>query len=80
MASAYSTWGVDVLTMYWIDSKTERFVEGYHPTGARIFEKVSLDSELSGRDKKTKTLQDITTHTVYQCKWIVGTDYIYDYG
>jgi hypothetical protein len=73
-------YSVEVMTLYFIDTQVQRFVDGVHPNGNRIFERVAIDSVLKGRDKKTKKIVDVPMHNVYKCKWIVGTSYVYDYG
>ena len=50
-------------------------------TGATVTNKVANDYELSPRDTKDgKELIKYKTEYVYECKWIPGTNVIFDYG
>ena len=71
---------VDVMTLYFIDKQVKRFVTGRRPSGSMIYDEVGPDAKLRGRDKKTKSIEEVHVHNVYKCHWIVGTDYVFDYG
>jgi len=79
--SWYANRRVSILTLYFIVREPEKYVVGQHKTGSRIFDKVELDSRLDKRqEKKGKKIEALTIHKLYKCKWVVGTDMVYDYG
>jgi len=77
----FNNWSVDVMTLYFIDSEVERYVRGNHKKGGHfIFDLVSPDSKLEGKGNEGKELVDIPFQCVYTCKWVVGTEIVYDFG
>jgi hypothetical protein len=70
---------IDIMELDFISCDTERFVIGKHKSGNSIFDKVGYDSQLSKRDEKRgKKIMDNKVQFVYHCKWVVGTDYVFD--
>lgn len=68
------------LTVYYRDVDTEYYISGFHPKfNNKVFDKTTPDAKLSGRDKDYKEIINISTQYIYQFKWIVGTDFIYDH-
>ena len=78
---SFDTFGVEVMTVYWVDGQHFRHIEGTHKMGNTIFDPISEDSKLSKKDEKRgkKIVENIVQH-VYKCNWVVGTPYIYGYG
>lgn len=74
--------GVWVLQLYFIACEAEKFVKGFEGTGARLYDQVSLDSKLGPKDRKEygKTMDKSVVQYVYKCKWVVGTDIVFDFG
>ena len=77
----YDQFSVQVMTLYFIGLDVERYIVGRRPEGNMIYAKVSPDAALNRRDeKKGKTVSDNVVQYVYKVNWIVGTNYIFDYG
>lgn len=71
------SFGVEVMTMYFIEADVKKYIVGYHKNGSKQFEEVPLDFSLDKRHNKRKKIESIYTHKLYKCKWICGTDIIY---
>lgn len=70
-----------VVTLFWKESVTERFITGIGKYGNEIFDKVSLDAKLDKRHiAKGKRMVDITQQRIMKCRWVVGTKVVFDYG
>lgn len=81
--STYSNedFGVEVATLYWLDDEFRRFVVGRHPRGSRIFEEVPGDFSLSERGRAAgKNIEEYPATWMFKCRWVVGTDIIFDWG
>jgi hypothetical protein len=81
--STYATedFAIQTANLYWLDTGLERFVTGQHPRGSRIFEKVGPDFTLSERGKRAgKKIEEFEVARLHKCRWVVGTDIIFDYG
>lgn len=77
----YDRFDVYTMTLYFIASEAERYVNGIHPRGGLIFDKVKPTSELQpGAKKAGKVMVDQAVQYVYRCTWIIGTDIVYDFG
>lgn len=78
---SFDTFGVEVMTIYWVDAHHYRHIEGVHKMGNTIFDPVGPESKLTKKDEKRgkKIVENIVQY-VYKCSWIVGTPYFYDYG
>lgn len=70
---------VEVLNMYFTDVVVKRFVKGRHKRGSFQFEEVDADFKLSKR-AKGKEIVERRIPRLYKCRWVVGTDVVYDYG
>jgi hypothetical protein len=71
--------GHPVMVMYFLDIEVQRYVEGRHPRGSRIFERVDEDFELSERGKEAgKSVSEYSLLKMYKAKWVVGTDIVYN--
>jgi len=77
----YNNFAADIMEFYFIAKEAEAYVIGYHKDGNKIFDQVDLQAELDKRDEKRgKTIDEKEIEYVYKCKWIVGTEYVYDCG
>lgn len=80
-STMYDGFSVDVMEFYFIAKEAEAYIMGYHKDGNSIYDKVGLDANLDKRDEQRGKAKDIKEiEYVYRCKWIVGTDYVFDYG
>lgn len=69
---------ITVMNIEFISADAEKYVYGFHKNGNYIFDKVGYDSELNNRDvKRGKKMHKQDVQWVYSCKWIVGTDYVF---
>jgi hypothetical protein len=74
-------YGIEVLTLYYIERVVQRFIDGKRKDGVTQWEEVAADFELSKRAKKAgKTIKEVPTFVLKRCKWIVDTDIVYDTG
>ena len=73
---------IDTLEFYFIAKIAENHVIGYRQdAGNLIYDKVGLDSKLSNRDKKRgREMESTEIEYVFRAEWVVGTDYIFNYG
>lgn len=72
---------VKVVTMYWIEYDEQPYVVGMRPNGARQFEKVTPDFNLSKRaQEKGKRVEKYVIQRMYKARWVVGTDQILEFG
>jgi hypothetical protein len=77
----YDSLSGDVMTLYFISNTVQQFVSGYHKMGNKIFEKVADDFQPSDRISSSGKEYIKTNHQfVYTCKWVVGTDKVFNYG
>jgi hypothetical protein len=77
----YDRFDVYTMTLYFVACEAERYVNGIHPRGGLIFDKVKPDSQLQPNAKRAgKVMVDQAVQYVYKCTWVVGTDIIYDFG
>lgn len=80
-AYPYDQFQVKVMTLYFIGADVERYVMGHRPEGNSIFTKVNPNSELNRSDERRgKELYDNIVQYVYKVEWIVGTNFIFNYG
>lgn len=76
----YNNMKVDVLEFFFKGKEVERYVVGNRKKdGSHVFDKVSADSNPK-KIKKGKRMEDRMVEYIYRCQWIVGTDYVFDYG
>lgn len=77
----YDQFQVKVMTLYFIGADVERYVMGHRPEGNMIFTKVNPNSTLNRSDERRgKEVVDNIVQYVYKVEWIVGTNYIFNYG
>lgn len=77
----YDEFSIEVMTLYFIATDVEKYVTGNTKYGNSIFSKVKSDAELSQRDiRNGKEFVTNPVQYVYRCKWIVGTNIVFDYG
>lgn len=77
----YDALSADVMTLYFISNTVQQFVSGYHKSGNKIFEKVADDFKPSDRLSDSGKEYIKKNHQfVYTCKWVVGTDFVFNYG
>lgn len=77
----YDGFGVPTMKMYFVDVDIERYVNGMHKNGSRVFEKVGPDFSLSDRGiKQGKELIERPILYLHECTWVIGTDIVYNYG
>lgn len=69
---------VEEMTLYFVDTQLELYAKGVHKRGARVFEPISPDVKFSERHQREIIQAPI--QYLFKCKWIVGTDCVYDYG
>jgi len=69
--------GVEVMTMYFLDTVQEKYVKGIRPNGARQYERVPLDFKPSkSLEKAGKVVEDVEILYLYKLDWFVGTNVI----
>lgn len=77
----YDQFSVQIMTLYFIGNEVERYVMGHRPEGNVIFSKVAPESVLNRSDERRgKMLYDNPVQYVYKVDWVVGTNYIFNYG
>lgn len=75
----YDNFRVQTLRLYFICQETEKYVVGFHKGGNQIYDKVGNGAKLAEADlKRGKSFDQKTVQNVYSCRWIVGTDYVFD--
>lgn len=77
----YDNFQVDIMEFYFIAKEAEAYILGIHKDGNLIYDKVGLQSELDKRDEKRgKSIDKKEIEYVYKCRWIIGTEYCFDFG
>jgi len=73
---------VTVMTMYWVSPDTEKYTTVTNKRdGTTVTRKVDFDYKLRERSKREgKLLNTGSVDFVQRCKWIVGTNYVYNCG
>lgn len=73
---------IDTLEFYFIAKVAENHIIGYREKeGNLIYDKVGMDAKLSNKDrKKGKKFEQTEVEYVFRAEWIIGTDYIFNYG
>ncbi len=73
-----TTW---VMTGYWVDDETQKFVTGIRQSGVVIHDQVPVNHELSRRDiSRGKDIVTYNTQYVYKGCFVIGTPYTYACG
>lgn len=79
--AAYDNFSVDIMEFYFIAKEAEAYIMGCHKDGNMIYDKVDLQAELDKRDvQRGKQIDQKVIEYVYRCRWIIGTEYVFDYG
>jgi hypothetical protein len=79
--AAYDNFSVDILEFFFIAKEAEAYIIGCHKDGNAIFDRVDLQAELDKRDiDRGKKIEEKVVEYVYRCRWIIGTEYVFDYG
>lgn len=77
----YDDFACDVLTLYFTAMDAEKYVAGLRRDGAPVYDRVSSDAQLSYSDQQNgKYFDNVPVQYVYKCRWIVGTDIVFDCG
>lgn len=80
-SNRYDEFAVDVMTLYFVALDAEQYVTGVRKDGLPVFDRVGSDSRLSSSDKKNgKEMSVRPVQYLYRCKWVVGTNIVFDYG
>lgn len=74
----YDFYRVPVYECEWIDSDTTRYLEWKSGQGKDRMKEVPYDTD--PKKFKKKEVTNHNTRVVYKCKWIIGTDKVFDYG
>ena len=76
-----SDFGIREVKFYWIDTEEHMYIEGVHPRGSRLFERVPLEFQLSDRARRAgKKLKKYTIQKMYCATWLPDEDLVYNYG
>lgn len=78
MRSRYDDTSVEEMTLYFVDTQVECYATGRHKRGAYVFEPISPDTKFEERHQREKV--EIPVQYLFKCRWIVGTDCVYDFG
>ena len=65
-----------VFNIYWKDFEVEKYVEFKNPYGKEKMRDYKEGEKVKSTDKMIQS----RTEKVYGCKWIVGTNYVWDFG
>lgn len=70
-----------VVTAYFVAAEAESFITGIHDSGARVMDPVKPSVKLSQNaiDKGFSVMHN-TVQNVYKVSWVVGTNFVYNYG
>lgn len=80
-SARYDDFSIDVMTLYFVALDAEKYVTGTRRDGTAVFDRVRSDAKLGGGDVKTgKTFETIPVQYVYRCRWVVGTNIVFDCG
>ena len=82
-ANAYGGWAYDffkicVMEARWIDNEGKQNVITKNKYGKETVKEVDYDEDIKETENKIKMFT--MKRFCYQCKWIVGTEFIYDWG
>lgn len=79
--SAAASLGLEVLTLYFVQTEIDRYVVGRRKRGGRQFERVGKDFTLSDRGIRAgKRVEEYPTERMYKVSWVVGTDIFFNMG
>jgi len=74
----YDFYRIPVYEVEWIDSDTTKYLSWKNRNGKERMKEVSFDTEQKKYSKKEVIAS--SARIVYKCKWIIGTDHVFDYG
>lgn len=79
--SRYDDFALNVMTVYLVALDVEKYICGFHRNGNLMYDRVRSDYELTARDiNRGKTLEANPVQYLYKCRWVVGTDIVFDFG
>jgi len=82
----YNHFKVPVLTTYWKDTDSKTFVKGTRNEGNFVYKAVKNPdltkdaNSIQGSNYIEKEVDTVTIPMVYKCKWIIGSEFVYDCG
>lgn len=77
----YDNFGVCVMTLYFIANDAENYIVGTRRDGNAVFDRVGTAAKLNtGGSNDGKRMETVPIQYVYKCRWVVGTEYVFDYG
>lgn len=77
----YDDFCIEVMTVYILCTDTEKYVEGNHKKGNKIYDRVDDNAKLSERDvRRGKRFVEKSAVKLYKANWIIGTDELFDSG
>lgn len=75
----YDNMIIDVMDFCFIAKDVEKYVVGCRKDGTMIYDKVQYDSKLGPKDiKRGKDFDEKEIEYVYTCKWVIGTNIVFD--
>ena len=74
----YDFYRVPVYEVEWIDSNTNKYLKYNNSKGKLRMRPVEFDTDESKYTKKKVEVH--SERLVYKCKWIIGTDKVFDFG
>ena len=77
--SEYNGFKVCVLKTWWIDVDNDKKIEYTKVNGKKRYYPYSEETAEKYSGKRVK-VKNVRSRKLYQCNWIVGTDFIYDFG
>lgn len=80
----FYSWHVPVMKLYWDEldiykTKELKFADGRMEKGFASYEDTAQTPE-DNPNIVDKTIKELSVHRYYQTKWIVNTEWVYDYG
>jgi hypothetical protein len=73
----YDSFKVCVAKTWWVDVEKEKKLQYTNKSGSKRFYEYDDSVKKLGNREKVK---NVRTRTLYGCKWILGTDWVYDFG
>jgi DNA-binding transcriptional MerR regulator len=74
----YDFYRIPIYEVQWIDANTEKYLKWTNKSGKKRIKQVGFDTDDTKFTKKE--VSHSSTRVVYQAKWIIGTQQVYDYG
>lgn len=78
----YDNFTVCVMNLWFICHDTENYIIGTRENGSAIYDKVGAEAKLNSSNKKQgkEIVPSDPIQYVYKCRWVVGTNTVFDYG